>query len=223
MTSRMRSRFYSARKSISMLGKFEVSFKEKFPDTRIIPTHIFDLDKVEIGKFSYGDLNVMMWANPNQKLVIGTCVSIAKNVLFILGGNHHYDTVSTYPFSVEVLGGKEDYNDPTQTELTNGPIIVRDDVWIGTNATIMSGVTINQGAVVAACSVVTKDVPPYSIVGGNPAKIIKYRFSSDIIRELLSRADFSRMTIDKMKKYKSLLYAPLSEENLEEILRIFEE
>ena len=69
---------------------------------------------------------------------------------------------------------------------TKGSIIVKDDVWIGTNAIICSGVTIGQGAIIAAGAVVTKDVAPYAIVGGNPAKVIKYRFDEEIRNKLLS-------------------------------------
>jgi acetyltransferase-like isoleucine patch superfamily enzyme len=157
-----------------------------------------------------------MWENPEQKLVIGDCVSIAADVVFILGGNHQLNTVSTYPVRTEL-------GDPRLHELTKGPIVVRDDVWLGTGATIMSGVTIGQGAVVAACSVVTKDVPPYSIVGGNPAKVIRKRFDDIVIEQLLKRADYSKLTLDKMKNHIELFYRPLDENNLEEILGIFED
>lgn len=75
---------------------------------------------------------------------------------------------------------------------SNGPIVVSDDVWSGIDTMVMSGVTIGQGAVVAARSVVVKDVPPYAIVGGNPAKIIKYRFSSEIIEKLL-KVNFKKL------------------------------
>src|SRR5881392_2189208 len=86
------------------LSRFRANFRQRFPNTRLYPTNVFDLDKIEIGKFSYGELNVMMWINPDQKLRIGNCVSIASQVLFVLGGNHRYDTVSTYPFGVEIGG-----------------------------------------------------------------------------------------------------------------------
>jgi len=184
--------------------------------------NVFDLDKVEIGKFSYGELNVMMWINPDQRLRIGHCVSIASQVLFVLGGNHRYDTVSTYPFGVEIGGWQLSADDPTHVESSNGPIVVKDDVWIGTHATIMSGVTIGQGAIVAACSVITKDVPPYAIAGGNPAKVIKYRFSEDIISELLEKADYSKLTVARMEEFKEQLYQPLTAENVKQVLRAFE-
>lgn len=165
----------------------------------------------------------MMWMNPDIFLKIGICVSIAADVIYILEGNHPYNTVTTYPISVEADNWNITGEDPTHIASTNGPVIVKDDVWIGVKAIIMSGVTINQGAIVAAGSVVTKNVVPYTIVGGNPAKEIKKRFSNEIINKLLARTDYSKMTLDKIKKYKTLLRMPLDENNLKEILQVFEE
>ena len=206
----------------SQLNNFRLEFKEKFPNTHIVPMNVFDLTKLEIGHFSYGGLNVMMWINPDVFLKIGICVSIAADVIFILEGNHSYNTVTTYPISVEADNWNITGKDPAHIASTNGPIIVKDDVWIGVGAIIMSGVTINQGAIVAAGSIVTKNVAPYAIVGGNPAKEIKKRFSDEIINKLLARADYSKMTLDKMKKHKALLNLPLDEKNIEEILQVFE-
>lgn len=93
------------------------------------------------------------------------------------------DSFSTFPFKVKFLNYKFE-------ALTKGPIIVKDDVWIGFGSLVLSGVTIGQGAVIAAGSVVTKDVPPYAIVGGNPAHVIRYRFSNEKI-ESLKQIDFS--------------------------------
>lgn len=92
---------------------------------------------------------------------------------------------------------------------TKGPIILEDDVWIATNALILSGVTIGQGAIVAAGAVVVKDVPPYAVVGGNPAKIIKYRFPEEIIKKLL-KLDFSLLTSEYVKGNISILQAPIT-------------
>jgi len=123
--------------------------------------------------------------------------------LFILGGNHNIETFSTYPFKVMFRGDK-------QEAWSKGPIIVEDDVWIGARSLILSGVTIGKGAIVAAGSVITKNVPPYSIVGGNPAKIIRFRFEDNIIKELLE-IDYSKIdrkfvldNIDHLYNKKSL-------------------
>jgi len=113
-------------------------------------------------------------------VVIGKYCSIASGVKFLPGGEHDYKRVSTFPFSKKMeiqLTKKESFS--------KGDITVGNDVWIGTNALILSGVNIGNGAVIAAGSVIVKDVPHYAIVGGNPAKIIKMRFSDAQIEELL--------------------------------------
>lgn len=157
---------------------------------------------IKVGKETYGIINIANFLNKDEKLEIGNFCSIGSNVLFILGGNHRYDTISTYPFRVSMLGHKcEAY--------TNGPIIIDDDVWLADNVTVMSGVHIGQGAVVAAGAVVTKDVPPYAIVGGVPAKLIKYRFSDDIIVELL-KIDYGGLTREMVAEHESELYTSVS-------------
>lgn len=114
-------------------------------------------------------------------------------LLLFLGGNHNYSHFSTFPSKVRFLGAiREAYS--------NGPIVVSDDVWLGIDTMVMSGVTIGQGAVVAARSVVVKDVPPYAIVGGNPAKIIKYRFSSEIIEKLL-KVNFKKLNKKEFRAF----------------------
>lgn len=141
-------------------------------------SRLCNIKNIQVGKLSYGQLNVYDWGTQGEGLEIGSYVSIANDVKFILGGNHRYDTISTFPFKVKL--GKEKIE-----AYTNGKIIVEDDVWIGMGSIIMSGVKINKGAVIAAGSVVTKDVPPYAIVGGNPAKIIKYRFNEKTIKKII--------------------------------------
>jgi len=175
-----------------ILGKLKLFlFKKKWKRVNkhnfTNPRNVFPIQRVEVGKYSYGPLNVRTWEAENEKLIIGNFVSIAEDVLFILGGNHNIETFSTYPFKVMFQGDK-------QEAWSKGPIIVEDDVWIGARSLILSGVTIGKGAIIAAGSVVTKNVPPYSIVGGNPAKIIRFRFEDDIIKELLE-IDYSK--IDK--------------------------
>lgn len=223
MFTRLVSRLMYRIQSDYELRRFRIEFKRRFPNTRIIPMNVFDLKKVEIGTFTYGELHAMMWANPGARLQIGTFVSIAPGVKFILEGNHPYDSISTYPIGVEADDWIIDNTNTTHVALSNGPICVKDDVWIGTNSIIMSGVTINQGAIVAAGSIVTKDVPPYTIVGGNPAKPIKCRFNEAVIEKLLARADYSRITLQKLKKNKILLTMPLEESNLDQILEVFDD
>lgn len=161
----------------------------------------FPIDVVSIGNASYGPIDIHYFENKSEKLVVGNFVSIARGVKFILGGNHNINTFSTYPFKVMVLGEH-------QEAWTKGPIIVEDDVWIGTDAMILSGVKIGKGAIIAAGSVVTKDVPPYALVGGNPAKVIRYRFEEHIINTLL-QFDFLKLNKEKIQSNVDMMYEKL--------------
>jgi acetyltransferase-like isoleucine patch superfamily enzyme len=137
---------------------------------------------MSVGKHTYGKINVH-WAD-TSKLTIGNFCSIAGNVNVYLGGNHNTDWVTTYPFGhrlQDIFNNSNGYGHPT----TKGDVIIGNDVWIGNNVTIMSGVTIGDGAVIAMNSHVVKNVEPYSIIGGNPAKLIKYRFTREQIEKLL--------------------------------------
>ncbi|EDT78763.1 CatB-related O-acetyltransferase [Clostridium perfringens] len=171
---------------------------------------ITDLKKIRVGMKSYGPLNVYTWGSENEELIIGNYVSIASDVKFILGGNHRYDIFSTYPFKVKL--GLEEIE-----AYSNGKIKICDDVWIGMNTTIMSGVTIGQGAIIAAGSVVTKDVEPYSIVGGNPCKLIKYRFDTDLINKI-KNINMEELDSENIKKNIDIFYKSLDDSVLSEII-----
>lgn len=115
---------------------------------------IFPIDKVTVGKGTYGSLDIELYEEKSNTYVeIGNFCSIARNVRFIADGGHNISNASSYPFKVRYLSEKSE-------AIAKGPIIVGDDVWIGESSIILSGVTIGQGAVIAAGSVVTKDVPP---------------------------------------------------------------
>ncbi|MFT0715942.1 CatB-related O-acetyltransferase [Flagellimonas lutimaris] len=119
-----------------------------------------------------------------DKLIIGKFCMIASDVKFIMNGaNHLTDSLSTYPFSIFGNGWEKAMEGKTYPQ--KGDINIDNDVWIGYNATIMAGVTIGDGAIIATNSTVIKDVEPYSIVGGNPAREIKKRFSDKTIAKLL--------------------------------------
>lgn len=148
------------------------------PDNSTTIGKYIDLNTIQVGKASYGKINAISYLQ-YSKLIIGCYVSIAENVTFLLDAEHRTDTISSYPFKVKILGFQN------QEAFGKGDIIVDDDVWIGFGSTILSGVHIGQGAVVAAGAVVTKDIPPYAIVGGTPAQILKYRFSEEQIKKLL--------------------------------------
>jgi len=155
-------------------------------------------------------LHVVDFTPEDVKLVIGSYCSIAEGVQFLLGGEHEVHTISTYPFKVKVFGY-------TSEAGTKGSIIVKDDVWIGTNAIICSGVTIGQGAIIAAGAVVTKDVAPYAIVGGNPAKVIKYRFDEGI-RQRLAQINVATLFDIFTVEHLSSIYKGLDETILDKIL-----
>lgn len=135
------------------------------------------------GKYTYG--TPMFWNEiSNADLYIGKFCSISQNVKILLGGNHRTDWVTTYPFghiNTDVFNKFDGSGTPT----TKGDVIIGNDVWIGEGAKIMSGVIIGDGAVIANNSHVVKNVEPYSIVGGNPAKHIRYRFTEEQISQLL--------------------------------------
>ncbi|MFL0352628.1 CatB-related O-acetyltransferase [Xanthomarina sp. GH4-25] len=119
-----------------------------------------------------------------DKLIIGKFCMIASDVKFIMNGaNHLTDAMSTYPFAI--FGNGWEHAMERKSYPQKGNINIGNDVWIGYNATIMAGVTIGDGAIIATNATVVKDVEPYSIVGGNPAKEIKKRFSKEVIAKLL--------------------------------------
>lgn len=155
-----------------------------------------DHPNIIIGDYTYyndfreniGDVRQLLvpYLHPNapEKLLIGKFVQIAHGTQFITSSaNHQMNGFSTYPFSVFGSPWSEVY----QAEWPNkGDTVVGNDVWLGHESLIMPAVTIGDGAIIAARSVVTKDVPPYTIVGGNPARVIRKRFSDEIIDQLLT-------------------------------------
>lgn len=172
-----------------------------------------NLSRISVGKGSYGEIDAVFSAEGTEKLVIGNYCSIGNDVKFIVESEHPYKGLSTYPFKVYNLGYKHEAK-------SKGDIVLKDDVWIGDNSIILSGVTIGQGAIIGAGSVVTKDVAPYAIVGGNPAKVIKYRFEPEIIAKLLN-FDFSKLTDEKIKQLGTRLYTEITPENVDKLLDDF--
>ena len=143
-------------------------------DDSVAPTE-FEKNNVLFNYPEFGD-----------KLIIGKFCSIASGTKFIMGSaNHRLGSVTTYPFNV--FGGSWQENTPDHMSQLpfKGDIVIGNDVWIGRESIIMPGVKIGAGAIIAAYSVVTKDVEPYSVVGGNPARCIKKRFNVELIELLL--------------------------------------
>lgn len=161
----------------------------------------YPFDMISVGNYSSGQLRINYFT-ANERLKIGCFCSIADGVKFITGGNHFTNRFLTY-------GVSSICPNPNDDGYTKGDICIEDDVWIATNVLILSGVTIGKGAVIAAGAVVVKDIPPYAIAGGNPAKVIKYRFSPDIIDELL-KIDFNLITKKRMLDKLPLFYKTIS-------------
>jgi acetyltransferase-like isoleucine patch superfamily enzyme len=131
------------------------------------------------GKWTYGVPLVHNWPG-GSKLSVGAFCSIAEGVQIFLGGEHRTDWVTTYPF-IDFWKAALDIKGHPKTK---GDVVIGNDVWIGQEALILSGVNIADGAVIGARSVVCSDVPPYHIVAGNPARIIKARFDPNTIQRL---------------------------------------
>jgi len=153
--------------------------------------------KIEIGRFTTingPNTDVMSMKNI---IKIGSFCSIARNVS-IQEYNHNYNLCTTYHISGHLFKEKNSLDISSK-----GSIDIGHDVWIGTKSTILSGVKIGNGVIIAANSVITKDIPNYAIVGGNPAQIIKYRFNEEIIKKLLE-IKWWNWSIDRIKKNKFL-------------------
>jgi len=151
-----------------------------------------------------------------DKLIIGKFCMIASGVTFIMNGaNHLTDAVSTYPFAI--FGGDWVKAMEGKQYPIKGNTVIGNDVWIGYNATTMPGVHIGDGAIVAAKSTVVKDVPPYTIVGGNPATIIKKRFTDEQIAALLQLQCWN-WPIEKITEH----VQKLTSNNVEALLRLNE-
>ena len=142
-------------------------------------------DPIDPTKFEQNNI-LFNYPEFGDRLVIGKFCAIAAGVTFIMGpANHRTSSVTTYPFNV--FGGLWTERTPDHMSQLpfKGDIVIGNDVWIGRESVIMPGVKIGDGAMIAAYSVVTKDVPPYCLAGGNPAKIVKKRFDDGLAELLL--------------------------------------
>lgn len=150
-------------------------------------------------------------------LFVGSFCSIASDLRVFLGCNHRTDWISTYPFG-HILQDKFP-SDIQGHPSSYGHVIIENDVWVGMSCTIMSGIRVESGSVIASYSVVVKDVAPYSIVGRNPAKAIKQRFSDETIRELLE-IRWWHHNDSEIRKILPMLKSPPSIQVLEKIKNI---
>jgi acetyltransferase-like isoleucine patch superfamily enzyme len=135
----------------------------------------------QVGDHSYGAPNILELNR--AKFSVGRFTSIGQDVVVLLG-NHRTDTVTTYPFKTlrrfwhTAAASQDDHS-------SKGDVVIGSDVWIGHGVTILSGVQVGDGAVLAANCVVTKDVPPYAVMAGNPARLVRHRFDEDTVKQLL--------------------------------------
>ncbi|WP_293915228.1 CatB-related O-acetyltransferase [Deinococcus sp.] len=173
-------------------------------DQTILLKHLDRHKGWEIGEYSYGHPSKspkIVHFGEDAKLKIGNYCSFAEDVWIVFGGHHRTEWVTTYPFSVLFEGAEDTIGLPC----AKGDIVIGNDVWVCTGAMIMAGVTIGNGVVVAARSVVTKDVPAYTVVAGNPAKPVKKRFSDDVI-EALEQIQWWNWPVEKIRgEFKGLL------------------
>lgn len=142
---------------------------------------VFPWPGITIGRHSYGikESSIDGYRAEDNPLWVGAFCSVAQGVLFLCRSAHRMDLVSTRQLAT-YLAKIDGIDDLT----TKGPIVIGHDVWIGARAIIMSGVTIGNGAVIGAGSIVTQDIPPYAVAAGNPARVIRYRFSADVIERI---------------------------------------
>jgi acetyltransferase-like isoleucine patch superfamily enzyme len=173
----------------------------------------------EFGLYSYGKENITVhYGGHGYNVYIGNFCSIALNLNIYVGGNHRTDWITTYPFGYLHLSvfNTIDAKEHDHSKVTKGNVIIGNDVWIGNNVTIMSGVTIGDGAVIANNSHVVKNVPAYTIVGGNPAKHIRKRFSDEQIESLVN-IKWWNWPVEKINENAKLL---CSEKNIDEFIKI---
>lgn len=192
--------------------------------TTVFLKNVVTAPNIFVGDYTYYDNaddptafeknNVLFnWPEFGDKLIIGKFCALASGVTFIMGSaNHRMSSISTYPFSV--FGGAwEEAVPPHLSQLPfKGDTVVGNDVWIGRESVIMPGVKIGDGAIVAAYSVVTKDVEPYTIVGGNPAKPIRKRFDEELT-ELLLKLRWWDFELEQLTEF----LPTLCDENLERV------
>ena len=200
----------------AILGVIKSTFDNPIRADHQDQEYFFNGIHIKVGKHTYGleSAKFLRWGEDNPKVYIGRFCSISYGLQFVTGGDHRQEWVSTFPFghtetTKNICSPVHGHPHPSKD------ISIMNDVWIGRNVSIMSGVCIGNGAVIATNSHVVKDVPDYAIVGGNPAKLIKFRFNDETIKELLEIKWWDWQE-EKIKKNLLYLTSDLQAKNLSE-------
>ncbi|WP_279362441.1 CatB-related O-acetyltransferase [Xanthomonas sacchari] len=165
-----------------------------------IPPLVSNDPRITVGRFTYGEARFKVWTEA-ERIQIGAFCSIAEGVIIFGGGEHRSDWITTYPLRI-AFGSPGAGQDGLPH--TKGPTIIGNDVWIGHGAMVLSGVTVGDGACIGAGAVVSKDVPPYAIVAGNPARLVRMRFDAQSVARLLEIRWWD-WPIEKIRAFESLL------------------
>lgn len=161
---------------------------------------------VSVGRHTYGvRQETIIGATPLSPVTIGSFCSIAPGVTILAHVGHRTDLPSTYPLRSLLFrrGQSAPSGQLNHDAVTRGPVVIGHDVWIGQNATILSGTKIGTGAIIGAGAVVSKDVPPYSVVVGNPAQVVRSRFDAEIVAQLMETAwwDLSEGSLARLEDF----------------------
>ncbi|XHH07501.1 MAG: CatB-related O-acetyltransferase [Candidatus Bathyarchaeia archaeon] len=207
---------------VSNPSKRLLSLKEMFfPRTWTLPEHMLSENpdfrsKYSVGRFTYASSWPLVWSFPEcGKLKIGSFCSISSGVNILLGGEHTVNWITTYPFS-EVFPEYE-----RQKKVTKGDVIIGNDVWIGMNVIILSGVRIGDGAIIGAGAVVTRNVEPYTIVAGIPAREIKKRYDAETVEKLL-KIKWWNWSLKRIKENMDLLLSDRIDEFIGRNMDVFQ-
>lgn len=194
------------------LSYVRIKFRNKNKHNRTFAASNFPIKCVSIGRNTYGPLHITWMAPLTARLEIGNYCSIGPGVKFLIGGRHNYKRISTYPFQTVV------YHEATKETCKKMDIIIEDDVWIGFESLIMTGVRIGKGSIIGARSIVTKDVPPYSVFIGN--RVVKPRFPDCVVSKL-KEIDYSKLNHKKDDNYQQYCQTEIDENNIDSVLHAF--
>lgn len=200
--------FISRKLKLYQQEEKERKLREQYGD---LTKHHVNNARFEAGEFTYGIPKLTEYG-PLWQVKIGNFCCISNNVEFILGGAHCFNFVTSYGFIPQI---EKLFPDVPKGKPVSNKIIIGNDVWIGKNATLLSDVKIGDGAVIGANAMVAKDVPPYAIVVGNPARIIKYRFDEETVQALL-RIKWWDWPLEKLQKNMRMIQS----DNLGEFIKL---